>query len=140
MLVKPIKSKPKIKDIRLLLSENPLYPLLPDNNLNSAAQRHAMDMATNLSLGHTGSDGTTLQDRINETGYTNIVKPSGASGATEYIASGFGPADEIFTVFENSTFWDVIMNTGYREMGVSSEIGSDGERYWYLTFGYNDEH
>ena len=32
------------------------------------------------------------------------------------------------------------MNSGYHEMGIGSEIGADGRRYWCLTFGFNDEH
>jgi uncharacterized protein YkwD len=97
-------------------------------------------MAANLSLSHTGSDGSTIQDRVNKTGYTYIVKPGGSSGATEYIANGLNTAEDLFTKFRISTSWDMIMNSGYHEMGIGSEIGADGRRYWCLTFGFNDEH
>lgn len=117
-----------------------LYPLLPDNNLNSAAQMHAKDMALNLTLSHTGSDGSTIQDRVNKTGYAYIVKPGGSSGASEYIANGLSTVDDIFTKFRISASWDTLMNSGYHEMGIGSEIGADGRRYWCLTFGFNDEH
>jgi hypothetical protein len=119
---------------------NGLYPLLPDNNLNNAAQRHATDMAVKKSLFHTGSDGSTIQDRFNETGYGNIVKPGGASGGTEYVSNGYETADALFIAFRDSLIWDEIMNSGYREMGAASKVDSEGKRYWCLTFGFNDEH
>ncbi len=126
-----------VNDARL---EVELYPLLPDNNLNGAAQSHATDMAENQFMSHVGSDGVTFQARINETGYSNIVKPGGSSGATEYIANGYETVDEIFGALRISSSWDEVINNGYREMGVGNKIGVDGKRYWCLVFGFNDEH
>jgi uncharacterized protein YkwD len=136
-------SGPETDMLRLINEERELlglYPLLPNNNLNSAAQNHAADMAANKLLSYTGSDGSTMQERFNSTGYNNITKSGNSSGATEYIASGYTTATALFAAFKASSSWDVIMNADYREMGASSEIDDQGKRYWSLTFGFNDEH
>jgi uncharacterized protein YkwD len=61
-------------------------PLLVLNSkLTLSAQTHADDMAKHNSMSHTGSDGSTLSDRLHRVGYTY-------SGAGENIAMGYTDA------------------------------------------------
>ena len=117
-----------------------LAPLLPNNNLNSEAQHHAADMADNQFLAYESSNGTTMQERINATGYTNLIVLANNTGATEYIANGYETAEELFDAFYNSSSWNMIMNGPYLEVGVGSKVAENGSRYWCLACGFNDEH
>lgn len=47
----------------------PLPPLAPNVRLSEMAYDHAMDMLINEFQGHTGSDGSTVQDRAESAGY-----------------------------------------------------------------------
>jgi uncharacterized protein YkwD len=50
-----------------------LAPYRVDPRLTHAARRHSRDMAANDRPGHTGSDGSTPESRIRDTGYGNCV-------------------------------------------------------------------
>jgi uncharacterized protein YkwD len=50
-------------------SATPQPPLALSSSLTSAALGHSQDMATNNFQGHTGSDGSTVSDRISAAGY-----------------------------------------------------------------------
>jgi uncharacterized protein YkwD len=62
--------------------------LLWHNELAEVARAHSRDMSDNDHPSHTGSDGSTLADRISR---LNIVN----SGIGENIGAGTHPADEI---------------------------------------------
>jgi uncharacterized protein YkwD len=50
-------------------SDNGLAPLAPQSQLRAAARVQATDMACNGFLGHTGSDGSNVGQRVNAQGY-----------------------------------------------------------------------
>ena len=47
----------------------PTGALVPNARLTQAARRHTRDLVANRFQGHTGSDGSTFDERINDTGY-----------------------------------------------------------------------
>jgi len=51
-------------------TSNGLSTLSISQNLASAANAHAVDMLCNNTLGHTGTDGSTPEDRVNAQGYS----------------------------------------------------------------------
>jgi uncharacterized protein YkwD len=54
------------------IAESPTRPPLAWNPaLTVSAQRHSQDMATNRTQSHTGSDGSSIDSRIQDAGYTN---------------------------------------------------------------------
>jgi uncharacterized protein YkwD len=57
----------RINDLR---AQNKLAPLSWNAQLAAAAQRHSQDMAKTGNLSHTGSDGTTPEQRMQAAGYT----------------------------------------------------------------------
>jgi len=61
-----------------------LPPLVLDGRLTESALRHALDMATNNFLEHTGSDGSTSSERAFDAGY-----PEESGGAGENIDWGW---------------------------------------------------
>jgi uncharacterized protein YkwD len=99
-------------------------PVAWDGRLEHAAQRHTVDMVAHGNLAHTGSDGSTVGDRVTRAGYQwrrvgeNIARAglSGPEVVELWLASPGHCAN--------------VMHPGYVEMGVA---GLDG--YWTQVFG-----
>jgi hypothetical protein len=113
--------------------------------LQKAAERHATDTAANLIEGHTGSDGSTYQERIEEAGY--LIYRNEKFQSTNYGTENFGiapaglTAEEIATGMvaawmESETHRENLLNENHTEMGIDCRIGSDGRYYFSNTFGY----
>jgi uncharacterized protein YkwD len=101
-------------------------PTLTVNSIfTAAAQGHSADMACNNFLGHTGSDGSSIYDRIRRAGY------SGA-GFTEIIAIGT-PQNAISQWRADAGHWDIVMNAGLTEIGVGYAYYSSSDFGGYIT-------
>lgn len=107
-----------------------LSKLSINSQLTAAAQGHSVDMACHSLLSHTGSNGSTIDQRIVAAGYT----------PTNYIEIifGSGTPQEAFNWWMNDpVHHDAIMNTGVTEMGGGYAYvanSSDGE-YYTVDFG-----
>jgi uncharacterized protein YkwD len=55
--------------INALRQQNGLLPLDLNSALTASAQRHSDDMARTGNVDHTGSDGSSIESRIRESGY-----------------------------------------------------------------------
>jgi uncharacterized protein YkwD len=88
-------------------------PLAFSPDLSAAAERHSRDMAINDLFSHTGSDGSTMQTRIADTGY-NYTR------LAENIAVGQSSAVDVVQVWmsSNAGHRDNILNCDLREIGV----------------------
>ena len=65
-------------------SSKALPPVAWSDDLASAAQSHSQDMADNQYQSHTGSDGSSADDRIKASGYTNAK----STGENAYAYAG----------------------------------------------------
>ena len=102
----------------------PVSPVLWNDFLALAAQRHAEDMAANEHFSHTGTDQSTMDLRITESGYTWWT-------VGENIASGYPSIPEVIKGWELSEgHCRNIMNPEFTEMGLAEVNG-----YWVQTFG-----
>jgi uncharacterized protein YkwD len=91
----------------------PVPPLKLSPELITAASGHASDMARNASLAHTGSDGSTANERIARTGYA-----LGASG--ENVAAGQHNVESVVAAWLASPgHCATLMGPHYKEMGVA---------------------
>ena len=98
-------------------------PLRLDASLPRAAQLHSMDMEAHGTMSHTGSDGSTLADRVDAQGYA-------WSRIGEDIAAGFGSASSVMKAWLASPGHCAnIMNPSFRDLGT----GVQGT-YWTLDF------
>lgn len=122
-----------------------LPPLKQVQALTIAARGHSTDMALNDFFGHTGSDGSTLAQRVSRAGYTfwNI--------AAENIAAGFPSPEEVVQAWLNSpSHRDILLHPQLREIGVGhyyqpddqpnvrfsdGSIGGPYYHYWTQDFG-----
>jgi len=102
----------------------PVALLTWNNALSVAASRHSEDMSSNNFLTHTSSNGATLNDRINLTGYK-------WSAIGENIASGtFTEQTVVDAWIASSAHCKNIMSANFKEMGVA-KVGN----YWTQDFG-----
>jgi uncharacterized protein YkwD len=102
-------------------------PLVLNDRLSIAAQRHAQDMATSRRLSHIGSDGSTLRSRIDATQYR-------WSTIGENVALGQPTAAAVVAAWMNSPgHRQNILNPAFTELGIGSASGG-GRPYWVQVF------
>lgn len=102
-------------------------PLALNDKLTAAAQRHSQDMATSHRMSHTGSDGSTMQARIDATRYA-------WSTIGENVAMGQPTAAAVMTAWMNSPgHRRNILNPAFTELGVGYARGG-GQPYWTQVF------
>src|SRR5690554_1088653 len=91
----------------------PTDPVVWNELLEAAAQRHSDDMNENDFISHTGSDGSTMGDRVSDTGYNWSV-------VGENISFGAKTEEEAIERWMNSDgHCGNIMNPYHKNMGVA---------------------
>jgi secreted trypsin-like serine protease len=111
-------------------------PLTMHPQLNQAALAHSEDMALNDFFDHTGSDGSSVTDRMEAAGYVNW------STAGENIAAGQTTPEEVMTSWMNSPGHRAnILNCDFEDIGVGyyfleNDTGTEiWFHYWTQVFG-----
>ncbi len=113
-----------------------VYPPAPalawNSQLAQAADRHSKDMQVNNFFSHTGSDGSTMSQRVSATGYS-------WSALGENIAAGQSSVDSVFNSWMASAgHCQNIMNARYVHYGISCRSGDSHNtysKYWTLDLG-----
>lgn len=110
------------------------YPAAPamawNAKLAQAAAAHSHDMATNNFLSHTGSNGSTLVNRVDATGYV-------ANAWAENVAGGPTTVDAVMAGWLASAGHCAnIMNSTYRDFGAACARNDAAayQRYWTQDF------
>ena len=101
-------------------------PLSLNDSLAAAAKAHSDDMAENNFLSHTGSDGSSVADRVSAQGYSWRT-------VGENIAAGRDDAEETLEDWLDSPgHCSNIMNPAFVEMAVSCSANgnTDYGQYW----------
>lgn len=100
--------------------------LLVDDRINTAAQRHSVDMADRGNMSHIGGDGSTFADRLRAAGYPrpgaeNIAfgQPTAASVVAAWMASPGHRRN--------------ILNCEYKAIGIGFDSRGN---YWTQDFGF----
>ncbi|MBL8634786.1 MAG: CAP domain-containing protein [Myxococcales bacterium] len=111
------------------------YPAAPalvaNDKLNTAAQGHAVDMATKNYFSHTGKDGRSPFDRMKAAGYS-------FSYAGENIAAGNATVAATMTQWLNSAGHCAnIMSKNFTQIGFGYDNNSAStyKHYWVQNFG-----
>ncbi|KAL3674243.1 hypothetical protein V7S43_000201 [Phytophthora oleae] len=108
-----------------------LSSLCMSSKLQSSAQKHSNDMATNNFMSHTGSDGSSMKERITATGYA-------WTAIAENVAAG---QKDVAAVMES---WMAsaghkknILSTTYKMFGCGYAYSSTStyKHYWTQDFG-----
>ena len=101
-----------------------------NDKLTAAAQAHSQDMADNNFFDHTGSNGSTLGQRITAAGYSFSL-------AGENIAGGQSTAQEAFDDWMSSPGHRAnMLNCSFVDTGLGfvEKPGSEWLRYWTQDF------
>lgn len=104
-----------------------VHPLVLNDKLTAAAQRHSQDMATSRRMSHTGSDGSTMRSRIDATQYR-------WSTIGENVALGQPSAAAVMAAWMNSPgHRQNILNPAFTELGIGYATAA-GRPYWTQVF------
>lgn len=109
-----------------------LSSLTINSRLAAAAQGHSIDMTCYSLLSHTGSDGSSPQQRIAAAGYS-------ASYSEEIIYAGGYPQDAFNWWMNDQIHHDAILNTHVTEMGVGYAYSSDSTYGGYFTVDFGSQ-
>ncbi len=113
-----------------------LDPYAISNQLNSSAQRHADDMATNQTSSHVGSDGSMPRQRIEEAIYRAWTLDNGELVAGENFWIGDGTSEDAMAFFLDDPPQQAnVLSSTYREIGIGVATDADGRNYYVLDFG-----
>jgi secreted trypsin-like serine protease len=117
-------------------AEEGCNPVTMHPQLNQAALAHSEDMALNDFFSHTGSDGSSVTDRMEAAGYVNWLT------AGENIAAGQTTPEEVMTSWMNSPGHRAnILNCDFEDIGVGyyfleNDTGTENWfHYWTQVFG-----
>lgn len=102
-----------------------LYALTVNAQLTSAAQGHSADMACNNFLGHTGSDGSWIGDRLTAAGYNTY-------NYEEIIAIGT-PQNAMDQWASDAPHWESVLSTSATEIGVGYAYYASSDFGGYFT-------
>jgi uncharacterized protein YkwD len=111
--------------------QNGLGTLTMQNQLGQAAELHSQDMATNNFGSHTGSDGSSPDQRINRTGYQWW-------NWGENVFWGSSSANVAFDWWKNSPGHNAnMLHPQFTEIGVGRAFNASSQFdwYWTTTFG-----
>ena len=99
-----------------------------DDRLARAAERHAMDMAVNDEIGHTGTDGSTPTDRARDAGYPGVVGENASFGVdpadSDSVAEG---RERVEGWIWSEEHCRNLFNPRWRHMGASYVEVTGGE-------------
>ncbi|MFJ3950687.1 CAP domain-containing protein [Streptomyces sp. Je 1-4] len=101
-------------------------PLTVNAKLTKAAQDHSKDMADHRNMSHTGSDGSSPEDRITRAGYD-------WSSYGENVAYGYSTPESVMEGWMTSPGHKRnILDCSFKEIGVGHAQPDD---YWTQDFG-----
>jgi uncharacterized protein YkwD len=103
--------------------------LTPDPRLTEAALTHACDSAARNRMGHQGSDGSDLGDRVKREGYRYRA-------IAENVAAGYRTPTSVVEGWMNSSgHRRNILTRNARDVGLGIATARDGTLHWVLNLG-----
>ncbi len=111
-----------------LRAQNKLQPVSWNAQLAAAAQRHSQDMAKTGYVSDTGSDGSTLAQRVQAAGYTGGV-------GEEAIFGGRATVDDAWHFWiSDRSHANILLKPEYTVVGIA--VVNVADRYYYtMVFG-----
>jgi len=112
-----------------LRAQNGLPPYRMVNRLNAAAQRHGQDMANTGNISHGGSDGSSIKQRVMDTGYGDW--PVG-----ENIYGGVVTVDDVWQFWSSDPDQrSQLLSPQFVDVGIFVEKGNNNTLYYTMDFG-----
>jgi len=115
-----------LEEVNSLRAEKDAPPLCYNSKLIDAALRHNNDMVANDFLSHTGSDGSSISDRVGDSGYL-------WSALSENIAKGQSSVKIVMEAWENSPgHYNNIIYADHIHFGAAWNSSTN---HWTQVFG-----
>ncbi len=132
--IPPVDRALELEVLRLLNERrvaNGLPPLAEHSALTQAARRHANDMAASGNFSHTGTDGSSPEQRVRAAAY-----PGAYAGEILAFSSGYPNKAEIAVqLWMNSPpHRAIVLSPDATEFGAGYATGPAGD-YWAVDFG-----
>ena len=103
-----------------------LGALTVSGKLTAAAAAHSADQASHNTMTHTGSNGSSMSQRISATGFA-------WRALGENVAMGYANANSVMTGWMNSPgHRKNILTPGFTMIGVALAAAADGSLYWTM--------
>lgn len=104
-----------------------LAPMIADVKLELAAQRHSEDQALHQLMSHTGSDGSTLAQRVDRVGFS-------WRAVAENVAYGYATPTDVMAAWMLSSGHRANILSANTRIGVGLAYGANGQAYWTQVF------
>ena len=130
-----------LKSVNELRTDKGLSSLILCKPLASSAQNYAQAMAGQNFLSHTGKDGSTPGDRMQNSGY-KWKKSTTGSMVAENIAAGQKSVDQVMSGWKKSKgHYKNIVGKKFTHVGFGQarNQASKYETYWVQNFGFGAE-
>ena len=116
--------------INAFRASNNRLALVMQVKLGRAAELHSQDQAAHNFSGHNGSNGSTVEQRLDAAGYAAQVW-----GENVAWHSADGSAQMAFSLWQNSPpHRDAMLNATFQEIGVGRAQSTTGVWYWTADF------
>ncbi|GMF23257.1 unnamed protein product [Phytophthora lilii] len=124
---------PMLERVNLERAAQGLPALCSNSKLQAAAQRHSDDQAANDFMDHTGSDGSSMSERVTAAGYD-------WRGVAENVAAGQTDVTEVMDAWMNLEGHRHNILGDYTMLGVAYAYTPDGlyRHFWTQDFGRSD--
>jgi uncharacterized protein YkwD len=117
-----------LRRLNALRNQNGLQPVSLNTALTAAAQRHSQDMAKTGNVSHTGSDGSTPEQRMRAAGY-------GGGIGEEAIYGGRATVDDAWYFWTNDKFHaNMMLKPEYTVVGIAA-VNAGDLSYYTMDFG-----
>lgn len=108
---------------------NARAPVRLSRTLTRVAKAHNQDQASAGRISHTGSDGSSLRERVERQGYV-------MQSAAENVAAGQKNAAHVHASFMKSAgHARNVLKAAVDDVGLDVTVGRDGRLYWTEVFG-----
>ncbi|MEZ4683824.1 MAG: CAP domain-containing protein [Caldilineaceae bacterium] len=104
-----------------------LPPLAVNSLLNLAAQNHVNDMITNYNYSHSGSDGSTVRQRVQRTGY------AASTWVSENWVSVNDPSMAIQWWMNSYVHRNNILNPNWHELGIGAGYQASNSQHIFVA-------
>jgi len=127
--VQPLNPDAALAEVNAFRAKYGAKALVLDARLSRAATIQSNDQATRDSMGHYGSDGSTIMDRVERVGYhARIVAENAAAGHKSY--------SDVMQGWEKSSgHRKNLLRTDVSAAGVAMAKSKRGWPYWTLVVG-----
>jgi len=111
-----------------------VLPVARSSELDESAQSHSVDMVVHDYLDHTGSDGSSPQERADQAGY-HVPPNSGWIVVEALSAISAEPSGPVDWWLGDDQHRKVLLNPRWREIGIGYAQGGEYGNYWTADFG-----